>query len=47
LQAAADPAVADYLFFVADCDPDQPGAHCFSAASAAYEVHRENVNRCR
>jgi cell division protein YceG involved in septum cleavage len=32
------PAVTDYLFFVADCDPDQLGAHRFSAT---YEAHLE------
>jgi UPF0755 protein len=44
LQAVADATVTDYLFFVADCDPDQPGAHRFSAT---YEAHLENVSRCR
>jgi cell division protein YceG involved in septum cleavage len=44
LRAAADAAVTDYLFFVADCDPDQPGAPRFSTT---YEDHLENVSRCR
>ncbi|MEZ4517821.1 MAG: endolytic transglycosylase MltG [Chloroflexota bacterium] len=29
LEAVANPAVTDYLFFVLDCTADQPGAHVF------------------
>jgi UPF0755 protein len=44
LQAVADPADADYLFFVTDCTSPIPGAHVFSLT---YEEHLAHVQRCR
>ena len=43
LQAVANPADVDYLFFVVDCAAT-PGAHAFSIT---YDEHLANVNRCR
>jgi UPF0755 protein len=44
LQAVADPADVEYLFFVTDCDATIPGAHVFSRT---YEEHLAHVLRCR
>jgi UPF0755 protein len=44
LQAVADPANVEYLFFVTDCDAAIPGAHVFSRT---YEEHLAHVLRCR
>ena len=44
LQAVANPAAVDYLFFVLDCNADIPGQHLFSVT---YEEHLDNVERCR
>lgn len=44
LQAVANPADVDYLFFVLDCAAATPGAHAFSVT---YDEHLANVNRCR
>jgi UPF0755 protein len=44
LEAVANPAVTDFVFFVADCNASTPGAHLFSAT---YEEHLANVARCR
>ena len=44
LQAVANPADVDYLFFVVDCAAATPGAHAFSIT---YDEHLANVNRCR
>lgn len=43
LQAVAEPAATDYLFFVADCN-GAPGSHLFSVT---YEEHLVNVAACR
>lgn len=44
LQAVANPAAVDYLFFVLDCAAATPGAHAFSVT---YDEHLANVARCR
>lgn len=44
LQAVAQPAQTNYLFFVAGCDPNAPGLHIFSLT---YEEHLINVANCR
>ncbi|MCA9973854.1 MAG: endolytic transglycosylase MltG [Anaerolineales bacterium] len=44
LQAVANPAVTDYLFFVVDCTAPTPGIHAFSPT---FEEHLANVQRCR
>ncbi|HEX6385869.1 MAG TPA: endolytic transglycosylase MltG [Anaerolineae bacterium] len=44
LQAVAEPAETDYLFFVVDCTASVPGSHVFSTT---YEEHLANVERCR
>ena len=44
LQAVANPADVDYLFFVVDCAAATPGAHAFSVT---YDEHLANVARCR
>ncbi|GAB4144268.1 MAG: hypothetical protein Fur0021_00710 [Candidatus Promineifilaceae bacterium] len=44
LQAVAQPAQTNYLFFVAGCDPNAPGLHIFSVT---YEEHLVNVANCR
>ena len=44
LQAVANPAAVEYLFFVVDCAAATPGAHAFSVT---YEEHVANVQRCR
>lgn len=44
LQAVANPARVDYLFFVVDCAAATPGAHAFSVT---YDEHLANVERCR
>jgi UPF0755 protein len=44
LQAVAEPAQTDYIFFVVDCTAATPGSHVFSVT---YEEHLANVQRCR
>jgi UPF0755 protein len=44
LQAVAEPATADYLFFVADCAPGANGRHLFSMT---FEEHQAYVAQCR
>lgn len=44
LEAVADPAVTDYLFFVLDCTAAQAGVHIFSVT---FEEHLAHVERCR
>ncbi len=44
LEAVANPAAVDYLFFVLDCAAATPGAHAFSTT---YDEHVANVERCR
>ena len=44
LQAIADPAQTDYLFFVLDCYADQIGQHVFSRT---YEEHLAHVQKCQ
>lgn len=44
LEAVANPAAVDYLFFVLDCAAATPGQHLFSVT---YEEHLVNVERCR
>ncbi|HNS38763.1 MAG TPA: endolytic transglycosylase MltG [Promineifilum sp.] len=44
LQAIANPAAVDFLFFVLDCDAATPGQHVFSVT---YEEHLSHVERCR
>jgi UPF0755 protein len=44
LQALAEPAQTDYLFFVLDCFSDIPGTHNFSVT---YDQHLQYVLRCR
>ena len=44
LQAVAEPATTDYLFFVVDCTAAVPGSHVFSLT---FEEHLANVERCR
>ncbi len=43
LQAVAQPATSDNIFFVADCADGQEGRHLFSVT---YEEHLANVARC-
>lgn len=44
LEAVADPAATDYLFFVLDCTAAQSGTHIFSVT---FEEHLAHVERCR
>lgn len=44
LQAVANPANSDYLFFVANCTAPTPGVHAFSTT---YEEHLVYVQRCQ
>lgn len=44
LQAIAQPAQTNYLFFVVDCTAEQIGQHIFSQT---YEEHLRYVQRCR
>lgn len=44
LQAVAEPAETNYLFFVVDCTAAVPGSHVFSVT---YEEHLANAERCR
>ncbi len=44
LQAVANPAAVDFLFFVLECDGEISGRHIFSAT---YEEHLGHVERCR
>jgi UPF0755 protein len=44
LQAVAEPAQTEFIFFVVDCTAATPGSHVFSAT---YEEHLANVQRCR
>lgn len=44
LQAIANPAAVDYIYFVLDCTAATPGQHIFSVT---YEEHLANVERCR
>lgn len=44
LEAIANPAAVDYLFFVLDCAATEPGRHVFSVT---YEEHVAHVERCR
>lgn len=44
LQAVAEPATTDFLFFVVDCTAATGGKHAFSTT---YEEHVVNVERCR
>lgn len=44
LQAVAEPAETDFIFFVVDCTASTPGSHVFSIT---YEEHLANVQRCR
>lgn len=44
LEAVANPADTDYLFFFASCAPAERGTHLFSLT---YEEHLANVQACR
>lgn len=44
LQAVAEPAQTEFIFFVVDCTAATPGSHVFSVT---YEEHLANVQRCR
>ncbi|MCZ7669453.1 MAG: endolytic transglycosylase MltG [Chloroflexi bacterium] len=44
LQAVANPAVTDFLFFVADCLSDVVGDHSFSVT---FDEHLLKAQRCR
>lgn len=44
LQAVAQPAETDYLFFVVDCTATVAGKHVFSST---FEEHLANVERCQ
>ncbi len=44
LQAVAQPAETEFLFFVVDCTAEQAGAHVFSRT---FEEHLANVESCR
>jgi UPF0755 protein len=44
LQAIAEPAQTDYLFFVLDCNSDPVGLHVFSRT---YEEHLAHVQNCQ
>ena len=44
LEAIANPAITDYVFFVLDCTAAQPGTHIFSVT---FEEHVANVARCQ
>ena len=44
LQAVADPAQTEFIFFVVDCTGTASGSHIFSVT---YEEHLANVQRCR
>jgi UPF0755 protein len=44
LQAVAEPAQTEFIFFVVDCTASTSGSHVFSAT---YEEHLANVQRCR
>jgi UPF0755 protein len=39
LQAVAEPATTNYIFFVADCAPEQNGRHLFSETFAEHEAY--------
>ncbi len=43
LQAVAEPAATDFLFFVLDCAAATPGTHVFSVT---YEEHLAHVEKC-
>ncbi|MEM8861480.1 MAG: endolytic transglycosylase MltG [Chloroflexota bacterium] len=42
--AVANPEITDYIFFVADCDPEAPGTHMFAIT---FDEHLANVGKCR
>jgi UPF0755 protein len=44
LEAVANPAPSDFLFFVADCRADRAGAHDFSVT---FDEHLAKVQNCR
>ena len=44
LQAVAEPAPTEFIFFVVDCTAVTPGSHIFSVT---FEEHLANVQRCR
>lgn len=44
LEAIANPATTDFIFFVLDCTGDTPGRHVFSVT---FEEHAAHVERCR
>lgn len=44
LEAVANPEPSNFIFFVANCDPENPGTHDFSVT---YEEHLVKVERCR
>lgn len=44
LQAVAEPAQTEFIFFVVDCTATTAGSHIFSVT---YEEHLANVQRCR
>ncbi len=44
LEAIANPAATDYLFFVLDCAAERPGTHAFSVT---FEEHVANIARCQ
>lgn len=44
LQAVANPAQTEYIYFVAGCNPQNPNTHLFSVT---YEEHLANVENCR
>lgn len=44
MQAVANPAQSDFIFFVAGCDTAVPGSHLFSVT---YEEHLANVENCQ
>jgi UPF0755 protein len=44
LRAVAYPADTDFLFFVLDCQAQEPGRHIFSVT---YDEHVANIQRCR
>jgi UPF0755 protein len=44
LQAVAEPAQTEFIFFVVDCTAATPGSHVFSVT---FEEHLANVQRCR
>ncbi|MFK7804925.1 MAG: endolytic transglycosylase MltG [Anaerolineae bacterium] len=44
LLGVANPVESDYLFFVADCNPEAPSTHIFATN---FDDHLVNVNKCR